>query len=368
MITILGAGPGGLVLATILRRRGIDCVVFEADVAANSRHQGGMLNINEDTGLRAIELAGLRDPFFARVLAGGDGVRLRDRDGRLLLDQSGDGSRPEIARGSLRQLFLDALDPGCVRWNMRVSTVERAGAGFRLHFANGATHQAQLLIGADGTWSRVRPLLSDVQPRYTGITFIEYRYLHADRAYPELLDLLGPGLFFALADERGIVGHREPDHELCLYAAAKLPEGWGQTGLTRAQVIEQFPDWHPAYHRALERSDGEPMVRALYALPVGHRWARLPGVTLLGDAAHVMSPFAGEGVNLALADAADLAEALLASPQDPEVALAMYEARMFPRAAQAAAASGLGQDIAFSATGGARFLAMFSGQEPFPGP
>jgi 2-polyprenyl-6-methoxyphenol hydroxylase-like FAD-dependent oxidoreductase len=368
MITILGGGPGGLALALILKRHGVDCVVYEADVSASARHQGGMLNINEDTGQKAIKLAGLYDKFQARVLTGADGVRLRGRDGRLLLDQVGDGSRPEIDRGSLRALFLDALAPDVVRWNMRAMHVARDAMGFRVHFADGSTHHAPILIGADGSWSRARPLLTAVKPAYSGVKFVEYRYLHSDREYPEVADLIGHGLFFALEDERGFAGHREPESELCVYAAAKVPEAWGCPSVTRQQVLDLFAGWHPAFHRALQRSDGEPVVRPLYALPVGHRWERVSGVTLLGDAAHVMSPFAGEGVNLALADAADLAEALLAHPADTEAAFAAYEAKMFPRAAETAAESARNLEIAFSANGGQRFLDMFSSHSPGSSP
>jgi 2-polyprenyl-6-methoxyphenol hydroxylase-like FAD-dependent oxidoreductase len=364
MITILGAGPGGLALAHILERNGVECIVYEADLSAKSRHQGGMLNINEDTGQRALKLAGLYDAFQARVLVGGDALRLRDRDGQLLLDAPGNGSRPEIDRGSLRELFLDAIDPKLVRWNTKVTRVDREESGFRLHLDDGSSARADTLIGADGAWSRARPLLTAEQPEYCGIKFVEYRYLDADRVYPEVLELIGDGLFFALADERGIVGHREPSSELCLYAAAKLPEDWGRHGLTRQQVIELFPGWNSSFHRALGRSDGELVVRALWALPAGHRWPRAPGVTLLGDAAHVMSPFGGEGVNLALTDAADLAEALLAHPRDTNAAFAAYEAKMFPRAARSAAISAANLEIAFSKDGGQRFLEMFTGRRP----
>ena len=136
-------------------------------------------------------------------------MRLRDRDGRLLLDQRGDGSRPEIARGSLRQLFPDALDPQCAGTCASPQSSAPALA-FASTLRTAARTRPSSLIGADGTSSRVRPLLSDVQPRYTGVTFIEYRYLRADRALPRAAGSAGARLFFSLADERAIVATASP--------------------------------------------------------------------------------------------------------------------------------------------------------------
>jgi 2-polyprenyl-6-methoxyphenol hydroxylase-like FAD-dependent oxidoreductase len=224
-----------------------------------------------------------------------------------------------------------------------------------------------VLVGADGAWSKVRPLVSDASPAYTGVSAVELHYRDADRNYPTAAALVGNGLMFALSDGRGLIGHREPDSALCLYAALKVPEAWSRQPITREMLHEHFADWHQDFHEVLAKSDGELVPRAIFALPVGHSWPRTPGVTLIGDAAHLMSPFAGEGVNLAMIDGADLARAVIAHPNDIERAFAAYEATMFPRAQEKAAESAAGLELAFEADSPQGMLDFFAGHGDTPG-
>jgi 2-polyprenyl-6-methoxyphenol hydroxylase-like FAD-dependent oxidoreductase len=147
---------------------------------------------------------------------------------------------------------------------------------------------------------------------------------------------------FALAPGQGIFAHREPNAVLHAYVALNRPAEWfagidfAHTVAATGQVAAEFEGWAPALRALITDGQGTPVLRTLHALPTGHRWGRLPGVTHLGDAAHLAPP-AGEGANLAMFDGAELAKAIANQPDDLEAALAVYETAMFPRSALAAA-------------------------------
>lgn len=167
-ITIIGAGLGGLMLARVLHVHGIAATIYEADAAPQARSQGGMLDIHEDSGQRALQAAGLHDAFRALIHAGGQASRVLDRRGAVLLDEADDGTggRPEVPRGALRRILLDALPAGTVRWGHKLASITARDDGQHLlHFAHGATAASALLVGADGAWSRVRTCFQARSPR-----------------------------------------------------------------------------------------------------------------------------------------------------------------------------------------------------------
>jgi 2-polyprenyl-6-methoxyphenol hydroxylase-like FAD-dependent oxidoreductase len=362
MITIVGAGLGGLTLARVLHVHGIASVVYDLDASPAARHQGGMLDMHDESGQLALRAAGLHARFEGLVLPEGDATRVLDKHATVLMDSAGDGERPEIDRGALRDLLLGSLPADTVRWGSRVVAVRPVDGGHELTFADGRTAVTELLVGADGAWSRVRPLVSADQPAYCGLSFVEIRVPDAERDHPRLAAVVGKGMLFALDDEKGFLAHREANGELCVYVALKQPAEWA-TGaeLSRESLLEFFPDWHPDLRALITRSEGPLVPRPIYALPVGHRWARVPGVTLVGDAAHLMSPFAGEGANLAMQDGAELAGAIVAHPGDVEAALGTFEAAMFPRAQAAAEASTANLVTLFGPHGAQRLTDMFAG-------
>jgi 2-polyprenyl-6-methoxyphenol hydroxylase-like FAD-dependent oxidoreductase len=226
-----------------------------------------------------------------------------------------------------------------------------------------------LLVGADGAWSRIRPLLSDAEPEYVGTTFIETHLYDADERHPAAARALGDGALFALAPGQGILGHREPGGVLHAYIALSKPPEW-ITGLdsadpatVTAQVAAEFTGWAPELTALITDGDTVPVLRVINALPIGHRWDRVAGVTLLGDAAHLMSPFAGEGANLAMFDGSELGKAIAAHPGDTEAALAEYEQALFPRAAELAAESDRNHKLMFGDNTPDDLLKLLTGQE-----
>jgi 2-polyprenyl-6-methoxyphenol hydroxylase-like FAD-dependent oxidoreductase len=365
-ISIVGAGPGGLVAARVLQNKGLDVVVFEREPSRASRGQGGVLDLHPESGQWALIEAGLEAQFRALARAEGQDMRILDKSGKALWEEVSPPdlmSRPEVDRPALRDVLLDSLRPGTIRWGQHVVGVEAiAGGRHALRFENGDTVMADVVVGADGARSQVRPLLTDARPRYTGVSFIEIGIPDADRTHPTCSRTVGRGSCFALGDDKGLIAQRNGDGRIRIYVAFRMPEGdfgalgipFGDPAATRSAVALQFDGWAPEIVALIRACDDMFLQRPIHAMPTGVRWPSRAGVTLLGDAAHQMSPFAGAGANLAMLDGAELALSL-ADTADLGAGIARYEERMFARAEQAAAESSEGLELCISPDGAARF-------------
>lgn len=340
-VTIIGAGLGGLTLARVLHVHGIPATVYEAEPSPEARTQGGLLDIHQHNGRPALAAAGLTEEFRGLVLAGREAMRILAPDGTVLFDEpdDGTGARPEVQRGELRRMLLDSLPAGMVRWGHKVTAARTLGDGrHEVTFADGTTVVTGLLVGADGAWSRVRPLLSGAVPAYRGTSFVETYLRDADTRRPAAAKLVGGGSMLAPVPGTAILAHRERGGTLHTYVVLAKPRDWFDAieftdPAATARIAREFDGWAPELTALITDGETAPVLRPIYALPAGHRWDRTPGVTLLGDAAHLSVPN-GEGANLAMQDGAELGVALAGHPGDPEAALTAYERALFPRIAE----------------------------------
>ncbi|MFI9803116.1 FAD-dependent oxidoreductase [Streptomyces sp. NPDC052301] len=345
-ISIIGAGPGGLTCARILQQRGLSVTVYERDPGPDARNQGGTLDLHADNGQVALREAGLLDEFFALARPEGQEMRQMDPTGTITSHQvpaPDELFKPEIDRGQLRNLLLDSVQPGTVRWGRALDMISGSADGpRRLHFADGTSIETDLVIGADGAFSRVRPAVSPATPEYTGVSFLEARFSEVENRHPEIAELVGSGSAHAADGERGLFAQRNSGNHIRVYIIQRVPVDWiSANGLTaedtdgiRAVLRDEYAHWSPRMRRMITENDGPYIDRPILALPVPHTWEHNATVTLLGDAAHLMPPL-GVGVNLAMLDASELAVAL-ANAATVDDAIRTYEKTMLPRSTETA--------------------------------
>ncbi|NVZ99439.1 FAD-dependent oxidoreductase [Pseudomonas gingeri] len=336
-IAIVGAGLGGLMLARMLYLKDVPFLIFDRDESASHRPQGGMLDLHVETGQYALRRGGLFEVFQKFARYEDQGFRLFDKHGALLLEKAdaASGDRPEIDRGQLRELLLESIPEDALRWGHTLRDAEQQDDGYtELRFDNGLTQRFELVVGADGAWSRVRPLVSSTAPDFTGLTLHELSIPDADTRYPDVAQKVGHGMLVAKGGHQTIFAQRNANAHIRVYAALHQPATRPEEK-TRVDLLRDFGDWDASLLQLLQVAQEPVRPWPVHILPIGHRWAHRDGVTLLGDAAHLMPP-AGEGANLALRDAVDLAEALL-DDEDWKAAVRAHEQVMFERAAASAA-------------------------------
>ncbi|MBI0294208.1 FAD-dependent monooxygenase [Streptomyces sp. PRKS01-29] len=336
-IAVVGSGPGGLTFARVLHRHGHPVAVLERDTGPDARPPGGTLDLHEGLGQRALDKAGLLAEFQALSRPEGQAMRILDADGTVLRDwrpRPDDRANPEIDRGQLRDLLLGPLD---VQWGRDVTrVVPGTRDGVVVHFADGRQETFNLVVGADGAWSRVRPALSSVTPHYTGVTSVETALSDVDTRHPDLARLIGDGSVAVYGVNRALVAQRNSGGHVKVYAQFRAPLDWhtnldlADVEAVRSSLLALFDGWAAPVLELLRH--GTAFVhRPLYVLPVSHTWTHVAGATLLGDAAHLMPPL-GAGANLAMLEGAELAESLATGSGDLDETVRAFEEQMWARA------------------------------------
>jgi 2-polyprenyl-6-methoxyphenol hydroxylase-like FAD-dependent oxidoreductase len=333
-IAIVGSGPGGLTLARLLYQAGIPFTIFDRRSEPYNSSISGSLDLHTESGLRALQAAGLYDKFLRLTRPGSEDTIIADKTGHVCFADNGAASaqsRPEIDRAQLTHLLTSSIPDFLIQWDFKIVSIEAAVQNrWTLKFENNEPQTFDLVVGADGAWSRVRKVLTDAKPHYSGIHCITLA-IPSILSNPKVAQILGDGKLFALGDRKALIVQRGSTESVCIYAMLSSPsESYlspsqsGLDSLSLADLKERlvsdqnyFGDWgHDMKDIVLAASEApEHYIRPkpLFMLPVGHTWQSKPGVTLLGDAAHLMTPFAGEGVNVAMLDALELAECIIAA-------------------------------------------------------
>ncbi|KAI9812574.1 MAG: hypothetical protein M1827_004563 [Pycnora praestabilis] len=351
-IAIIGAGPAGLTLARLLHvsEAKVDLTLYELDASPNSRpDQGGTLDLHTDTGLAALRKCGLWDSFLKYARYDGEETIVADKNATELVHvrggkRAGPFDRPEVDRERLKEILLESVPEECMKWGQHLREVTEDGM-LRFDGREEMEGPFDLIVGADGAWSKVRGRLNGLKPAYAGVSGYEMEIMEPARTCPRVDKMVGRGSYFGFSDRKFLSAQRMGNNGIKVMSWQLCPEGeaketldkYGKKG-TLEKILERYADWAPEMTEFLRQGDlGGLKHWTLYELPVGCSWEHKKGFTLIGDAASLMTPFAGEGVNKAMKDSLELAE-LIEKSQDPnsdltlDQAVLLYEQLMFPRA------------------------------------
>lgn len=346
-IAIVGGGPGGLTLARLLYLKGASVKVYERDFGKEARVQGATLDLHEESGLEALRRAKLMDEFKANYRPDAGILRLVTKELEIKLDghEAGDveENRPEIDRGPLRKIMLDSIPDEMVVWDSNFSHLETENDGWRIHFKNGTSAYADVVVAADGANSKIRPTITGIQPIYSGISMVEGNIYNAAVNAPRLNELLKGGKVFAFGDDQSIILSSKGEGSMSFYTGCLVPENWiTESGIdfSDKESVHQwfkkaFGNWHPVWQELFETDEIWFVPRPQYHYPLDQSWEAHSNITMIGDAAHRMPPYAGEGVNMAMQDAFELCDCLTSDEfPDLKSAIGAFEKQMCKRASE----------------------------------
>lgn len=348
-VIVIGAGIGGLSAALALQRAGLKVRVYEQAAALGEIGAGLSISPNGALGLRAL---GVYDAFRDLAYAPDEQVLRHHRSGRILsrvirgetLEEAFGARYFVIHRGDLHRVLTDAVhahDPEAVVTGQRCVDLEQDEDGISARFDGGREVRGDILIGADGVRSRIRSSLFGAEAvHFTGV--VAWRALVPMERVPlEALDppsqlFVGPG---RMLNRYPVSGGRWLNVVAFGERGGWQEEGWSLPG-DLAELKAEFAGWHESVRQVIEAIPPETLFKwALCTRSPLMRWIR-GRCALLGDAAHPLLPYLGQGAVMAIEDAVLLGRAF-ASAEDWSQALARYEAARVGRARLVAERSAL---------------------------
>ncbi|CAH0051363.1 unnamed protein product [Clonostachys solani] len=345
-IAIVGAGPSGLSLAAILEKTGVsDYVIYERG-AEDEPPRGGCLDLHTGSGQRVMKEAGLFDLFKANSRDGDATIhRLYNHQGQHVYTWGEGRDAPEIDRNQLRKVLLDPIPKHRIIWDKGIQSSSRDPKTGQvvLTFTDGSSASGfDLVVGADGTFSKIRHLITPARPSFAGQIFLTTLIKPNNPFHDTMQSLCKAGSMVVMGDGKHLFNSRQGDGhyrvDVGILGAENLASSgavdFGNIGAVKDFLLQDkyFGTYSNSMQDIIRYSEGPFRPWIMYHMPVESlNWSPSPGVTLIGDAAHVTTPFVGDGVNCAMRDAIILCNKLKEFGVTDK-AVAEYEKEMLPYA------------------------------------